>query len=88
MVQRKYTACVECGESREIAAHGLCFVCYHRQRRTDVRSPQYGKQTARAAYALQGRVFAMLNTTDEDERAILAVLRPYLAAVWPEWHDT
>ncbi len=85
MAARKYTACVECGDPREIAAHGLCFRCYHRQRRADVHDPQYGKQTARAACALLGRVFVLLQTADADEQAILKILRPYLAVVQSEW---
>lgn len=32
---RKTEACINCGEPREIAAHGLCFACYRRQERAD-----------------------------------------------------
>ncbi len=39
MTVRKYTACVECGETREIAAHGLCFACY-RQNVRDHQRPR------------------------------------------------
>jgi hypothetical protein len=30
---RRQGACAECGESRELAAHGLCFACYRRHER-------------------------------------------------------
>lgn len=34
---RKTDSCMNCGEVREIAAHGLCFACYRRQERADDR---------------------------------------------------
>jgi hypothetical protein len=33
MSPRKVDACMNCGEERGIAAHGLCFQCYRRQER-------------------------------------------------------
>jgi hypothetical protein len=34
---RREDGCINCGEVREIAAHGLCFTCYRRQERADDR---------------------------------------------------
>ncbi|SRR5579871_3706746 len=34
---RKAESCINCGEVREIAAHGLCFRCYRRQERAEER---------------------------------------------------
>jgi hypothetical protein len=30
---RKTAACINCGEPREVAAFGLCFKCYRRDKR-------------------------------------------------------
>jgi hypothetical protein len=32
---RKTGACMNCGEIRDMAAHGLCFTCYRRDERAD-----------------------------------------------------
>jgi hypothetical protein len=34
---RKTDSCLNCGEIREMAAHGLCFKCYRREDRADDR---------------------------------------------------
>jgi hypothetical protein len=34
---RKVDGCLNCGETREIAAHGLCFTCYRREDRANNR---------------------------------------------------
>jgi hypothetical protein len=34
---RKVEGCLNCGEVREIAAHGLCFKCYRKKEREDDR---------------------------------------------------
>lgn len=34
---RRLDACINCGETREIAAYGLCFKCYRREERADDR---------------------------------------------------
>ena len=34
---RKIDGCLNCGETREIAAHGLCFTCYRREDRANDR---------------------------------------------------
>lgn len=40
MTMRRIDGCMNCGETREIAAHGLCFKCYRQQERaTDQRLP-------------------------------------------------
>jgi hypothetical protein len=36
-VTRRIDACLNCGETREMAAHGLCFKCYRREDRADDR---------------------------------------------------
>jgi hypothetical protein len=36
-VMRKTESCVNCGEEREIAAHGLCFACYRQKERASER---------------------------------------------------
>ena len=35
---RKSESCVNCGEIREVAAHGLCFKCYRKDERADDRT--------------------------------------------------
>ena len=37
-MQRKTDGCTNCGEIREIAAHGLCFKCYRRDERAGDRA--------------------------------------------------
>ena len=34
---RKTDVCINCGETREMAAHGLCFKCYRKEDRADDR---------------------------------------------------
>jgi hypothetical protein len=38
---RKIESCLNCGEEREIAAHGLCFRCYLRNERAEERKFAY-----------------------------------------------
>jgi hypothetical protein len=41
---RKIEICLNCGEEREMAAHGLCFACYRRHERTQDR-PRIDRHT-------------------------------------------
>ncbi len=36
---RKVRPCINCGDTREIAAHGLCFACYRREERVKRSDP-------------------------------------------------
>ena len=37
---RRQDGCINCGEEREIAAHGLCFKCYRRNQRAKDRTEE------------------------------------------------
>jgi len=88
---RKIEPCVECGEPREIAAHGLCFTCYRRKDRelhlgtavVDRHSPalrREHKKMIRAFAAVMGGL-SDLAVNKPDVLAIRKLLLPYLEPV-------
>jgi hypothetical protein len=65
---RKTASCINCGEEREIAAHGLCFACYRREERS-VENPwaapdKHNRAILKAHGQLRKAITAILNALD------------------------
>ena len=88
---RKIEGCLNCGEVREIAAHGLCFKCYRREDRakeqkfagTDRHNPGVRKEHKKM---LRGFASVMAGLSDlgvslTDVLAIRRALEPYLLPI-------
>jgi hypothetical protein len=68
--RRKVEGCLNCGEVREIAAHGLCFKCYRREDRANER---------KFASVMGG--LSDLGVSRTDVLAIRRALEPYLLPI-------
>jgi len=90
-VTRRIDACLNCGETREMAAHGLCFKCYRREDRADDRqfalvdphNPGLGKEHKKT---LRGFTNVMAGLSDlgvqkDDVLKIRRMLDPYVALI-------
>jgi hypothetical protein len=88
---RKVEGCLNCGEVREIAAHGLCFKCYRREDRakdrdlsgTDRHNPGLRKEHKKM---FRGFASVMAGLSDlcvsrSDVLAIRRSLEPYLLPI-------
>ncbi len=67
-MKRKTTACMNCGEEREIAAHGLCFKCYRTEQRA-MENPwaaadKHNRATLKAHGQVRKAITAILNALD------------------------
>lgn len=86
---RKNDRCMNCGEMREIAAHGLCFACYRRnvreKERRDAHTPSAQERAHHKgllkAYSNVMQSLLEIGVHQEDLLKIKAVLRPYLTAI-------
>jgi hypothetical protein len=90
---RKVEICTDCGETREIAAQGLCFKCYRRQERVDpwARPDQHSKQLRKAQRRTRKAIHTILNALDdlddetlfpeEDATSIRRIIAPHWSAV-------
>ncbi len=84
---RKNDRCMNCGEIREIAAHGLCFACYRRnvreRERPDAHTPQERAHHKRLlkAYSTVMQGLLEIGVRQEDALEVKAVLRPHLTAI-------
>jgi hypothetical protein len=88
---RKVEGCLNCGEVREIAAHGLCFKCYRREDRanerkfaaTDRHNPgvlkEHKKMLRGFASVMSG--LSDLGVSRPDVLAIRRALEPYLLPI-------
>jgi hypothetical protein len=84
---------MNCGEEREIAAHGLCFKCYRREERSTenpwAAADKHNRSMLKAHGQLRKAVTAILNALDsaiahfseEDVTAIRNICGSYLAAM-------
>jgi hypothetical protein len=88
---RKVEGCLNCGEVREIAAHGLCFKCYRREDRakdreftsTDRHNPglrKEHKKMFRGFASVMGGL-SDLGVSRTDVLAIRRSLEPYLLPI-------
>ena len=90
-VTRRIDACLNCGETREMAAHGLCFKCYRREDRADDRqfalvdphNPGLRKEHKKT---LRGFTNVMAGLSDlgvqrDDVLKIRRMLDPYVALI-------
>jgi hypothetical protein len=88
---RKVEGCLNCGEVREIAAHGLCFKCYRREDRanerkfaaTDRHNPgvlKEHKKMLRGFSSVMGGL-SDLGVSRTDVLAIRRSLEPYLLPI-------
>lgn len=92
-MERKRNRCMNCGEVREHAAHGLCFMCYRREERQSLKddgeavidrhAPGIRKEQKRI---LRGFASVMTGLADigaghDQILQIRAILNPFLASV-------
>src|ERR1700745_3027975 len=88
---RKVESCLNCGEVREIAAHGLCFKCYRREDRakdreltgTDRHNPGLRKEHKKMFRGFTS-VMGGLSDLGVSRTAVLAIppsLEPYLLPI-------
>lgn len=88
---RRMDGCVNCGEEREIAAHGLCFKCYRARERAQKASadPVWARlgngsllrEQKRALTVITGILKAIADcpaVEESDRKKIQNILRPYL----------
>jgi site-specific DNA-methyltransferase (cytosine-N4-specific) len=89
---RKTDSCMNCGETREIAAHGLCFKCYRRDERADdnrfsmIGTERQRRRLIQDRKKLLSKITSMLNSLADvegmlaydDVTSIRTTLQPYL----------
>ena len=88
---RKLESCLNCGEEREIAAHGLCFKCYRQVERTASNPARSVDRHAGAirkehqklftAYSQTITGLGKLGLSKADLHAVIQVMRPYLEPI-------
>jgi hypothetical protein len=88
---RKSAVCLNCGEPREIAAHGLCFACYRRQERSEDRKFATVDRHSPAVRREHKKLFrgftnvmvglADLGVQEADVLAIRRMLEPYMTPI-------
>jgi hypothetical protein len=88
---RRTEGCLNCGETREIAAHGLCFRCYRRNERADDRqfamvdrhNPGLRKEHKKMFRGFTGVMAGLsdLGVSKSDVLAIRRMLDPYVVAI-------
>ena len=88
---RKTEGCVNCGEVREIAAHGLCFACYRRKERdserqlpsVDRHNPGIRREHKKLFRGFTSVMVGLsdLGVSKDDVLAILQSIEPYLAPI-------
>ena len=86
---RRTDGCINCGEVREIAAHGLCFTCYRQRERADRISVDRHNPGVRREHRKLFRGFAAvmsglsdLGVSKTDVLAIRRLLEAYLAPIF------
>ena len=84
---RRQDSCINCGEAREIAAHGLCFKCYRRVERGAERAENplgngWLHTDHKRAFTVVTRILTVLSDCpaieQSDRQKIQMILRPYL----------
>jgi hypothetical protein len=69
-VSRSTKACINCGETREVAAHGLCFKCYRQEERklSDdlwAKPDQHAKDLAKVQRKTRKALMKMMDALEE-----------------------
>lgn len=83
---RREDSCLNCGETREIAAHGLCFACYRKNDRAksaDRHSPGVSKERKRLFRGFSS-VMAGLSELGASKETMLLIrqeLEPYIGPI-------
>jgi hypothetical protein len=88
---RSTDACRNCGDVRELAAHGLCFACYRAQQRSAQRNERQvdrhnpairreHKKLFKAHSAVMGGL-SDLGVGREDVMSIKRIIQPYLVPI-------
>lgn len=92
---RRIDACMNCGETRDMAAHGLCFRCYRSAQRErdgvrqgaeiDRHGPALRREHKRLIKALAQILTGLsdLSVSGEDVMAIRKRLGPYVVSIEP-----
>jgi hypothetical protein len=88
---RRTDGCMNCGEVREIAAHGLCFACYRRQERAEERrfaavdrhNPGIRREHKKLFRGFTGVMGGLsdLGVSKSDVLTIRRMLDPYVAPI-------
>jgi len=88
---RKTEGCTNCGEIREIAAHGLCFKCYRRNDRAgdrafatvDRHNPAIRQEHKKLFRGFTGLMVCLsdLGVSDADVLRIREIINPYLGPI-------
>ena len=88
---RRTDGCMNCGETREIAGHGLCFKCYRRDERADDRryasADRHNPGVRREHKKLfRGFTSVMVGLSDlgiskSDVLAVRRIMEPYLVPI-------
>jgi hypothetical protein len=88
---RKTDVCINCGETREMAAHGLCYTCYRKDERADDRKfagvdrhnpgiRREHKKLFRGFTSIMGGL-SDLAVSSADVITIRGIIGPYLTAI-------
>ena len=88
---RRLDGCINCGDEREIAAHGLCFKCYRAAERAQKAAPDpvwarlgYGGllREQKRAFTIVTNILKAISDCpaieQSDKKQIQIILRPYL----------
>jgi hypothetical protein len=86
---RKLICCRNCGEEREMAAHGLCWKCYRREERANDRprvdrhSPGVRREHKKAFRGFTNLMLGLsdLGVSKNDVLAIRRMVEPYLEPI-------
>jgi hypothetical protein len=88
---RKLEGCLNCGEVREMAAHGLCFACYRREERAgdrraagvDRHNPGVRREHKKILRGFTGVLAGLsdLGVSRNDVLEIRKILDPYVESV-------
>lgn len=88
---RRTESCINCGEIREIAAHGLCFACYRRKERADDRrysevdrhAPGIRREHKKLLRGFAGVMSGLgdLGISSDDVITIRRTIEPYLGPI-------
>jgi hypothetical protein len=87
---RRQDSCMNCGEVRDMAAHGLCYKCYRAADRAKDNDAVFDRHTGAIqkerqklfrAYSEVMVGLGKLSVNKYDVKAVIKILRPYLAPI-------
>ncbi len=89
--KRRTDGCMNCGEVREMAGHGLCFRCYRAEERADDKqvanvdrhNPGVRRERKKLFRGLTAAMVGLsdLGVSNSDAFAIRRIIDPYLTAI-------